>query len=228
VPDTFVILSGAGLSAPSGVPTFRDANGLWEGHRLEEVATPGAWARDAELVRRFYDDRRVACEAVAPNPGHHALALLQRTLGPDRVILVTQNVDGLLTRAGAADVIEMHGTLWRVRCEHDTSHRRRPQRGRQDPLGRCECGGRLRPDIVWFGETPDHLDRIFAAIRRCTVFVSVGTSGVVYPAAGLVVQAWLGGAHCLEVNPAPSGGRFHEVVVESADAALPRLVQGWL
>jgi NAD-dependent deacetylase len=120
-PQIVTILSGAGLSAASGVPTFRDADGLWEGHPIQDVATPEAWQRDAELVRTFYDERRIACADVVPNPGHTALAELQRAWGAERVILVTQNVDGLLQAGGATHVIEMHGSLFRLRCEHAAS-----------------------------------------------------------------------------------------------------------
>src|SRR5690606_31184591 len=159
-----VVLSGAGLSKASGVPTFRDADGLWEGHRVEDVATPGAWLRDAELVRHFYDLRRVACARVHPHPGPAAPAPLQRALGPDRFTLVTQNIDGLLGRAGALDVVEMHGSLWRLRCASDEEHPRHPVEGPQSRDARCElCGGLLRPDVVWFGEVPYELDRIETA-----------------------------------------------------------------
>lgn len=225
----YTILSGAGLSAPSGVPTFRAADGLWEGHRVEDVATPDAWWRNAETVRRFYDERRVGVAAVQPNPGHAALVRLQRALGPDRVALVTQNVDGLLTRADPdADVIEMHGALRWLRCEDDEEHAWQAVEGPQRRDVSCRCGGRLRPAIVWFGEVPLHLDRIIDRVRRCDVFVAVGTSGVVYPAAGLVDVARKNGARCIEVNPQRTGGPFHEVVEESADVALPRLVAEWL
>lgn len=224
-----VVLSGAGLSKASGVPTFRDADGLWEGHRVEDVATPGAWLRDREIVRRFYDQRRIACARVEPNRGHAALARLQRTLGPDRCALVTQNIDGLLGRAGAPDVIEMHGSLWRLRCEADEEHPRHPVEGRQDRDARCAlCGALLRPDVVWFGEVPYDLDRIERAVLDGTVFVAVGTSGLVYPAAGLVAVARRMGAHCIEINPVPSGAPFHEVLTEPAELALPSLVATWL
>lgn len=223
-----VVLSGAGLSAASGVPTFRDANGLWEGHRVEDVATPDAWVRDADTVRRFYDDRRVAGAAVLPNGGHRALARLQAALG-DRATLVTQNIDGLLTAAGCTEVVEMHGSLWKLRCEHVEGHPWVEARGRQDPEAACAfCGGRLRPAVVWFGEVPRHMDRIFPRLRACDTFVSVGTSGVVYPAAGFVEMAWRFGARCIEVNPHPAGGPFHEVVAEGAETALPRLIEAWL
>ena len=227
MPDRYVILSGAGLSAPSGVPTFRDAGGLWEGHRVEDVATPQGWARNPALVRRFYDERRLACAAVRPNPGHDALVRLQAALGPDRVMLVTQNIDGLLTVADpAATVLEMHGSLWQLRCERAEGHPWVPVRGAQNPEERCGCGGRLRPAVVWFGEMPLHMGAIERALASCTVFVSVGTSGKVYPAAGFVSEARRAGARCVEVNPQPTDAGFHDTLAESADVALPRWVEG--
>ena len=220
-----VVLSGAGLSAPSGVPTFRDADGLWEGHRVEDVATPLAWFRNAELVRRFYDERRLACAAVVPNAGHVALARAQARLGPRQLSLITQNIDGLLTRAGASDVIEMHGSLWKLQCRIDRRHPWHDVSGVQDPEGVCACGGALRPAVVWFGEEPLEMDAIVHAVRTCRTFVSVGTSGVVYPAAGLVDIARRAGARCIEVNPRRTGGPFHEVIEASADVALPALFE---
>lgn len=227
--ERIVVLSGAGLSAASGLPTFRDADGLWEGHDVTEVATPTAWRRDPALVRRFYDERRVAAGNVVPNAGHHALVALQRAMGPDRCVLVTQNVDGLLGRAGAIHVVEMHGSLWRLRCEAADRHPILSVSGVQDPDARCtRCDRLLRPAIVWFGEVPNHLDRIAAAVAACDVFVSVGTSGVVYPAAGFGGHASRHGARTLEVNPVPSGAWWvDEVVPEPAEVALPRLVAGW-
>ncbi len=227
--ERVVILSGAGLSAASGIPTFRDADGLWEGHRVEEVATPEAWFRDRPTVRRFYDERRVACERVSANPGHVALARLQQAWGAERVVLITQNIDGLITAAGAEHVIEMHGSLHALRCEGSDAHPRVPVSGEQDPDAVCAaCGGALRPDIVWFGEMPYAMEIIGAATRACTTFVSVGTSGVVYPAAGLAARASARGAFCLEVNPAPSGGPFDRVVEQGSEIALPGLVDAWI
>ncbi len=224
-----VVLSGAGLSKASGVPTFRDAGGLWEGHRFEELATPEAWERDRDKVRRFYDMRRIACASVLPNPGHEALSRLQHTLGARRVTLVTQNVDGLLQKAAVIDVIEMHGSLWRLRCSADANHPRVGVYGEQDPEARCAlCGAWLRPDVVWFGEVPEHLDRIHQALEQCDLFVAVGTSGVVYPAAGFAAVARSHGARCIEVNPVPSGGAFDEVIARPAEEALPDLVDRWL
>ena len=224
-----VVLSGAGLSKASGVPTFRDADGLWHGHRIDRVATPDAWFKDRELVRTFYDQRRIACAQVLPNPGHEALARFQHALGVKRCTLVTQNIDGLLQKAAAPDVIEMHGSLWRLRCEQDHSHPLIGVYGAQSRDQKCaSCGSLLRPDVVWFGEVPSEMERIQEAVANCDVFMSVGTSGVVYPAAGLVQIANAAGARTLEVNPKPSGGPFDEVFSEVSEDALPRLIGRWL
>lgn len=223
-----VVLSGAGLSKASGIPTFRDADGLWEGHDPMQVATPEAWRADRDLVRRFYDERRTAAAVCTPNPGHKALARLQQALGA-RVTLITQNIDNLLTEAGCTDVIEMHGSLFHLRCEADQDHPWLRTREAQQQGARCAvCGHGLRPAVVWFGEIPLFMERIEAAMSTCDVFVSVGTSGLVYPAAGLVQVARLTGAWTVEVNPEPSGARFHEVLAEGSETALPGLIDGWL
>lgn len=225
-----VILSGAGLSKASGVPTFRDNDGLWRGHRFEDLATPEAWQADRDRVRAFYDMRRVGCASVLPNPGHEALSRLQHALGAKRVTLITQNVDGLLQKAAAIDVIEMHGSLWRLRCTNDATHPRVGIYGEQDPNSTCAlCGGWMRPDVVWFGEVPEYLDRIEQALLNCDIFVAVGTSGVVYPAAGFAAVAHANGATCIEVNPAPSGSpHFDEIVARTSEDALPHMVDAWL
>lgn len=200
-----VVLTGAGISAESGVPTFRAADGLWEGHRVEDVATPEAFERDPETVQRFYDDRRAHLATVAPNAAHRALAALERD-GRHDVLVVTQNVDDLHERAGSCAVVHMHGELlsaWCLacgdRCRWDGPLLDRPA---------CPgCGERaLRPDIVWFGEYPYQLDRIDAALQRADLFVSIGTSGAVYPAAGFVGAARAHGARTLELNLEPSHG----------------------
>jgi len=224
-----VVLSGAGLSAASGVPTFRDKDGLWEGYEITQVATPQAWFADRDLVRRFYSERRLACAQVEPNEGHYALARLQAELGVERVVLVTQNIDGLLQKAGCRDVIEMHGSLWRLRCEHNPRHGTIEFLAAQDGSEICEqCDAAMRPDVVWFGEMPYFMNRIGECLGRCTTFVSVGTSGVVYPAAGFVAEACARGAHCIEVNPQPAGGPFHEVISQGSERALPELARRWL
>ena len=188
LPDgRIVILSGAGLSAASGVPTFRDADGLWEGHRVEEVATPQAWFADRSLVRSFYDERRLSCSKVRPNPGHGALVRLQEALGRDRVFLVTQNIDGLLTTAGAEDSLEMHGSLWRLKCEASDMHPRVEVQGKQDPQVSCVvCGALLRPDVVWFGEIPYALDEIDEAFGPAPCSSAWGRPGLFTPRPALL------------------------------------------
>jgi NAD-dependent deacetylase len=224
-----VVLSGAGLSKASGIPTFRDADGLWEGQDVLTVATPEAWQRDAATVRRFYDERRVSCAPVMPNDGHTALSRLQHALGVKRCTLITQNIDGLLQKASAEHVIEMHGSLFRLRCEAAADHPKVGVFGAQNPDATCRiCGASMRPDVVWFGEIPYELEAIEAAVQACDLFISVGTSGVVYPAAGLVALAKTYGATTVEINPEPSGADFDEVYAEAAEDALPRVVGAWL
>ncbi|MFD4422142.1 NAD-dependent deacylase [Agromyces sp. NPDC058484] len=198
-----VVLTGAGVSAESGVPTFRDAGGLWEGHRVEDVATPEAFDRDPDTVQRFYDARRRAVARVEPNPAHVALAALERAIGDD-LLLVTQNVDDLHERAGSRSVVHMHGDLLTALCLGC---------GIRSPIAAdlvdrppCpECGDRmLRPDVVWFGEMPYELDLIDEALLACDVFAAIGTSGAVYPAAGFVMTAAESGAATVELNLAPS------------------------
>lgn len=181
-----VILTGAGISAESGVPTFRDAGGLWEGHRIEEVATPQAFRKRPELVHQFYNLRRADLQTREPNAAHHALARLQAA-APAEITIVTQNVDDLHERSGCVNVLHMHGELLQIRCQHCYRTARWNQ-----PLavatvcGDCGRGGVLRPDVVWFGEMPYFLDEIDDALQRCDLFAAIGTSGVVYPAAGFV------------------------------------------
>lgn len=193
-----VVLTGAGVSADSGLATFRDAGGLWEGHAIEDVATPEGWRRDPALVWRFYQLRRAALAEVQPNAAHQALAQLERRLlaAGHGFTLVTQNVDDLHERAGSRRLLHMHGTLARLACEacgatlEDREH--------TDPATFLACAGcghaPLRPDVVWFGEMPRFLDEIFAATSAATHFVAAGTSGVVYPAAGLLALAREAGA----------------------------------
>lgn len=195
------VLSGAGVSAESGVPTFRASDGLWEGHRIEDVAHPTGWAKNPQLVWDFYHARRAKAGSVSPNPGHVALAKLEERLG-DGFTLATQNVDGLHQRAGSRNVLELHGSLRRTRCTGCTDT---VDQG-LDPLPAmptCQmCGEVVRPDIVWFGEMLD--DRVIRAAGRaaslCNVFLVVGTSAVVYPAAGLIPMARRNGAKVIEFN----------------------------
>ncbi|MEM9600143.1 MAG: NAD-dependent deacylase [Pseudomonadota bacterium] len=204
-----LLLSGAGISAESGLRTFRDNDGLWESHRVEDVATPEAFARNPQLVHRFYNLRRAALADVRPNPAHRALADLQkalRTIGGD-LIIVTQNVDDLHERGGATDVIHMHGSLTRAfctACDHHWSCHTDLTMTAACPA--CQSSGTSRPDIVWFGEMPYHMPRIEAELARADLFVSVGTSGAVYPAAGFVQMARQSGIYTLELNLEPSLG----------------------
>lgn len=221
------MLTGAGISAESGVPTFRDADGLWEGHRVEDVATPEAFARDPLTVQRFYDARRRAAALVEPNPAHLALARLELALG-DELLVVTQNVDDLHERAGSERVVHMHGRLDAALCE-SCGARVNVAATRElaaDPV--CEvCGApALRPDVVWFGEMPYELDRIDLALAACDLFVAVGTSGAVYPAAGFVLTASGFGAATLELNLAPSevSALFDEVRAGLASVLVPAWV----
>lgn len=221
-----MILTGAGISAESGIDTFRGGGGLWEQHRVEDVATPEAFERDPDLVHRFYDMRRAAIQTKAPNPAHHALARLdaQWTGG---LLIVTQNVDDLHERAGAARVLHMHGehlNAWCTAC--DTRIRwTGPLAGRPP----CPaCGARaLRPDIVWFGEMPYRMDDIFDALRKADLFVSIGTSGAVYPAAGFVRNARDLGVRTLELNLERSQGSdwFHETRLGPAGELVPAWVE---
>jgi len=232
--DRVVVLSGAGLSAGSGVPTFRGEGGLWRGHDAMRLATPEAFAADPDLVRDFYAHRRRAMQGIRPNDGHRALARLQAAWGPERVVLVTQNVDGLLQEAAVElelpiTVLEMHGTLWTARCAAEATH---PTvsltRATPDPRGACvTCGALLRPDVVWFGEQPRFMREIEAALESCQHFLAVGTSGVVYPAAGFVRLAAYSGAACTEINPEPTGGAFEHRIAQGAEVALPTLVARW-
>jgi len=198
-----VVLTGAGISAESGIATFRDHDGLWEGHDVEAVATPEGFAADPDLVLRFYDERRRAVASAEPNAAHRALARLEGALGT-RLLVVTQNVDDLHERAGTQNLVHMHGELRRARCTGCGA--RPPWTG--DLVGRppCpECGERmLRPDIVWFGELPYGLDAIEQAVVACDVLAAVGTSGTVYPAAGYVALAAAFGARTVELNLAPT------------------------
>ena len=220
-----VVLTGAGISAESGVPTFRGPDGLWEGHRVEDVATPEAFEIDPETVLAFYDARRRALAGVEPNPAHRALARLEGAIGDD-LLVVTQNVDDLHERAGSRNLVHMHGELLRALCAACGA---RPV-WQSDLIERppCPaCGERmLRPDVVWFGEMPYDLERIEQAILVCDIFVSIGTSGAVYPAAGYAALAAACGARTVELNLEPSDALvpFDEVRVGPASSVVP----GWV
>lgn len=194
-----VVLTGAGISAESGLPTFRDADGLWEGHDPMTVATPEAFEADPDLVQRFYDERRAALARVGPNDAHRALARLEQHLGDD-LHLVTQNVDDLHERGGSERVHHLHGELgsaWCTAC--DTRHRWATTLADRPPCP--TCGERaLRPDVVWFGEVPYDVEAVEQALLDCDLFVAIGTSGLVYPAAAYVHYAIGNGADTLELN----------------------------
>ena len=201
-----VILTGAGISAESGLATFRGPDGLWEGHRVEDVATPEAFARDPALVHSFYDARRARLAEVQPNAAHEALARLDEQW-PGELLIVTQNVDDLHERAGAKRLLHMHGELasgWCLAC--DGRFEWSGPMGEEASCPGCQVAGRVRPDIVWFGEMPYEMDRIDRALSGCDLFVSIGTSGAVYPAAGFVQTARYCGARTLEINLEPSQG----------------------
>lgn len=228
-----VILTGAGISAESGIKTFRDAGGLWEDHRVEQVATPEGFAADPALVQRFYNLRRAALRTVKPNAAHIALAKLQAEMSArgGEILIITQNVDDLHERGGAKHVLHMHGELKRVfctacnyhaACDHDINP--------ATPCTACRTVGATRPDIVWFGEIPHHMDAIDLALARCDLFVSIGTSGAVYPAAGFVRVAKHYGAKTLELNLEPSEGSlyFDETRIGKAGNIVPAWVKSVL
>ena len=223
--ERIVILTGAGISAESGIDTFRAAGGLWEQHRVEDVATPEGFARNPHLVLNFYDMRRSALATVAPNPAHEALARLERACKGD-LLLVTQNVDDLHERGGSTRVLHMHGELKSALCTScETRSRWDAPMADRPPCPVCRAPT-LRPDVVWFGEMPYQMDRIYAAIETCDLFVSIGTSGAVYPAAGFVQEARAKGSRCLELNLEPSEGSrlFHESRLGPASVLVPQWV----
>ena len=221
-----VILTGAGVSAESGVATFRGPGGLWEGHRVEDVCTPEALAHDPDLVHRFYDERRAQLTMVEPNAAHRALARLDAEW-PGALLLVTQNVDDLHERAGSKRLIHMHGELKSALCAD--CGEREPRQEAMPPGTLCSaCGSpALRPDIVFFGEMPYEMDAIESALSRADLFVSIGTSGAVYPAAGFVQTARYHGADTLELNLDPSGGSswFAETRLGPAGTLVPEWVE---
>jgi NAD-dependent deacetylase len=222
---TIVILTGAGISAESGIATFRGPGGLWEGHRVEDVCTPEALARDPALVHRFYDLRRAALASVSPNAAHDALARLDREWGGE-LLIVTQNVDDLHERAGAVRLLHMHGELRSALCA--ACGTRRAWTAALPPGSACPaCGAAaLRPDIVFFGEMPYQMERIEDVLSRADLFVSIGTSGAVYPAAGFVRLARNHGAATLELNLDPSEGSawFDETRLGRAATLVPAWV----
>lgn len=223
--QNIVVLTGAGISAESGIKTFRDNNGLWENHPVEEVATPEAFERNPELVHRFYNLRRQQLlNEAKPNAAHFALAKLEQAFG-DNLLIVTQNVDNLHEKAGSKRIYHMHGELLKGLCTQ--SRQRFSVESDMTVDSRCHCCDEpqpVRPDIVWFGEMPYYMTEINHAIRNADLFVSIGTSGNVYPAAGFVSEANHYGAHTLELNLEPSKNNtaFYETRYGPASELIPQ------
>lgn len=224
-----VVLTGAGISAESGLRTFRAADGMWEDHPIAQVATPEGFAADPDLVHLFYNERRASLEQAQPNAAHVALAGFQQAW-PGELLVVTQNIDDLHERAGTTGVLHMHGELRKAQCtacEHVG-----PAAATMVPTTACPIcpAGRLRPHVVWFGEMPLHMDRIQDALRTCGLFLAVGTSGNVYPAAGFVELARAAGARCIETNleDTVTSDRFHEHRRGPATEELCQLLDEWL
>lgn len=227
-----VVLTGAGISAESGIQTFRDAGGLWEDHRIEDVATPAGFSVNPQRVQQFYNSRRrqLLQPALAPNAAHYALAELEQLL-QERFLLVTQNIDNLHERAGNRRVIHMHGELLKVRCV--VSGQPTAWQGDLSVEDRCRCCEQpapLRPHIVWFGEMPLEMETISQAIAEANLFIAIGTSGQVYPAAGFVSQAKQHRAQALELNLAPSqvSDQFNEHGYGLASEVVPRFVRDFI
>jgi NAD-dependent deacetylase len=228
---SIVILTGAGISQESGLATFRDVGGVWSQVRLEDVATPEAFRRDPDRVQAFYNARRAQLNLpeITPNPGHLALAELEATW-PGELLIVTQNIDDLHERAGTQKLLHIHGALKRRICSAcGNSDAWDEDITTGDSCLVCATIGSLRPDVVWFGEMPYHLDRVADALASCDLFIAIGTSGTVYPAAGFAAEARASGAHCIEVNlEASDNPHFHEIYEGPASETLPRLVRDLL
>jgi NAD-dependent protein deacetylase/lipoamidase len=227
--DRAFILTGAGISAESGIPTFRGVGGLWRNYRIEEVASPYAWAREPQLVWEFYSMRRKVAAEARPNPAHRALAALENAIS-DRFFLCTQNVDNLHELAGSQRMIHMHGELFKSRCDRCNRAPFADQKTYEPPAVTpvCVCGGKIRPHICWFGEVPFEMQRIYRELEQCTLFVAIGTSGVVEPAASFVAHARASGkVRTVYVGPEePSNLRaFDECFTGKAGELLPHLFE---
>jgi NAD-dependent deacetylase len=221
------VVSGAGISAESGVPTFREKGGIWETVRIEDVATPEALHRNPRKVWEFYEDRRRNMQSVQPNPGHHAIAEMESVFA--EVVTITQNIDGLHQRAGSTDVLELHGSLWKAHCLEGCGAKRDPFPFPAPELPpRCECGGILRPSVVLFGDLlpSGAMERATRAAAECDVCLVVGTSGAVWPAAGIPLVACRAGRTTIEVNPADTeiSGELDLLLRGPAGEVLPALL----
>jgi len=222
-----VVITGAGISAESGIPTFRGADGLWRQYRAEDLATPHAFHRDPQLVWEWYDWRRRLISGKAPNAGHVAIVGMEGLF--EEFLLITQNVDGLHRRAGSRKLIEIHGNLWRVRCMAEGKVFPNNEVPLQEIPPRCECGALLRPDVVWFGESLSERDLAdsYTALKECDCLVVIGTSAVVQPVASFPTIARNGGAFILEINvePTPISGWVDESVLGKSGQIVPQLLE---
>ncbi|MDX2349558.1 MAG: NAD-dependent protein deacylase [Porticoccus sp.] len=238
--QSVVVLTGAGISAESGIRTFRASDGLWEDHHIEDVASPEGFARDPDRVHRFYNQRRdqLLSQSIEPNPAHFSLADFElkfsENLSRDLTksyTLITQNIDDLHERAGSSSPLHMHGELLKIRCSQ--SGRIFECRDNTTPLSKCPCcgmSGNLRPHVVWFGEMPLYMNEIYQALNSCDLFIAIGTSGNVYPAAGFFETAKMAGAHTVELNLEPSinGSQFAEQHYGPASEVIPHYVKALL
>ncbi len=223
--QSVVILTGAGISAESGIRTFRASDGLWEEHRIEDVASPEGFLRDPVTVHRFYNLRReqLLHQGIKPNAAHQALAAFE-TRFPGRLTLVTQNIDDLHEQAGSQRPLHMHGELLKIRCQQSGQvFECREETSVTSVCPCCGISGNLRPHVVWFGEMPLYMDAIYDALDKCDLFIAIGTSGNVYPAAGFFAVARAAGAHTVELNleTSANGSRFHEQHYGLASAIVP-------
>ena len=227
--ERVAVLTGAGISAESGVPTFRGKDGLWKGFRATDLATPEAFARDPKLVWNFYNWRRELLAPLQPNPAHKALIRLEEKV--PQFSLITQNIDDLHRRAGSKNLVELHGNIWMVRCTRCHVVHRNEEVPLPELPGCKECGGLLRPHVVWFGEQldPAILDKAIAAIRSCGTMLVIGTSALVQPAASLAIVAKEQGARVVEINlePTPYSHQLDLALQGKAGVLLPQVVEGW-
>jgi len=228
--NSIVVLTGAGISAESGINTFRASDGLWENHPIEDVATPEGFERNPQLVHHFYNARRqqLLRDDIRPNSAHSALARLEHEF-PGDVLIVTQNVDNLHERAGSRALLHMHGELLKMRCQvSNLVFDIREDLGFDTECRCCRTPGNLRPDIVWFGEMPMHMPRILSALQQCDLFLSIGTSGNVYPAAGFYQSAKARGAYTVELNLDQTQSHFDQHIYGAATILVPDYVQSLL